>query len=57
MKFSDPLSCSRIARSMIPEQVFGLILQMNEARVRWKASYRHGELPFLRPRSALTGRK
>src|SRR5215469_7119407 len=57
MKFSDPLGRSRIARSVLPQQVFGLIPEMIEVGARWKASCRHGELPFLCPRSALTGRK
>ncbi len=57
MKFSDPLGHSGIAGSMSFQQVFGLILEVLEVGLRWKGCYRHGELPLLGPRSALTGRK
>jgi hypothetical protein len=57
MKFPNALRRSGIAGGMFLQQVFGLILEMVEVGIRWEAAYRHGELPFMRPRSALTGRK
>ena len=57
MKFPDSLRCTRVARGMFFQQVFGLVLEVIEVGVGWEASYRHGELPFKRPRSAFTGRK
>ena len=42
---------------MLLEQVLGLILEVVEVGIGWEASYRHDELPFVCPRSALTGRK
>jgi len=57
MKFPDALGRSCIAGGMFLQQVFGLILQMIEVGIGGEASYRHGELPFRVPRSALTGRK
>jgi len=33
---------------MLLEQVLGLILEMVEVGIRWEASYRHDELPFVR---------
>src|SRR6266550_6006653 len=57
MKFSEPLGHPWVAGSVIPQQVFRLIFQMIEVRIRWEASYGHDELPFVSPRSAFTGRK
>jgi len=57
MKFPDALGRSGIAGGVFFQQVFGLILEMIEVGIRWEAAYRHGELPFMRPRSALAGRK
>jgi hypothetical protein len=42
---------------MLLEQVPGLILEVIEVGIRREASYRHNELPFVCPRSALMGRK
>jgi hypothetical protein len=39
------------------QQVFRLILEVNEIGIRRQGSYRHDELPFVSPRSAFTGRK
>jgi hypothetical protein len=57
MKFPDALRGPGIAGGMFFQQVFGLILEMVEVGIRWEASYRHGELPFMAPRSAFAGRK
>src|SRR5258708_17142848 len=57
MRFPDALRRSRVARSMLLQQVFGLVLEMIEIGIRWEASYWHDELPFVCPRSALKGRK
>src|SRR5215472_9605694 len=57
MKFPDSLRGFGKAGVMISEQVLGLILQMIKVGIGWQASYRHNELPFLRPRSACMGRK
>jgi hypothetical protein len=35
------------------QQVLRLILEMIEVRIRWEAFYRHDELPFRCPRSAI----
>src|ERR1700730_7254377 len=57
VKFPDPLGSVGRVSGVVFQQVFRLILEMIEVRIRWEASYRHGELPFVRPRSALMGRK
>jgi hypothetical protein len=49
MKFSDPLRRLWIAGGMVFHQVFCLIFEMIEMRVRGEAFYRHDELPFVRP--------
>jgi len=41
MKFSDPLGHPWIAPGMISEQVFCLIFEVVEIRIRREASYRH----------------
>src|SRR5579864_1068365 len=57
VKFPDPLGYVGSVSGVFFPQVFRLILEMIEVRIRWEASYWHGELPFLCPRSALMGRK
>src|ERR1035438_5915752 len=57
MKFSQLLRKGWKAGSMILEQIFRLIFQMVEVGIRWEASYRHGGLPFVSPRSACDGQK
>ena len=57
MKLPDTLRCGWIAHGMIAEQVFGLVLEMIEIRVRRKGLYRHDELPFRCPGPHLEGRK
>ena len=37
---------------MLLQQVLRLMLEMIDIRIRGEASYRHGELPFVGPRSA-----
>jgi hypothetical protein len=57
MKFPDALRRSCVVGGMFLQQVFGLVFEVIEIRIRWEASDRHGELPFVCPRSALKGRK
>ena len=57
MKFPDPLGYSRTVGGTLFQQVFRLILEVIEVRIRWEASYRHDELPFVCPRSAIYGQK
>ncbi|PYV14274.1 MAG: hypothetical protein DMG21_18745 [Acidobacteria bacterium] len=52
MKFPEPLGHFGIPGGMRLQQVFRLVLEMIEIGIRWKASYRHDELPFVGPRSA-----
>ena len=57
VEFPQALGHAWSACSMLLEQVLGLILEMVEVGIRWEASYRHDELPFVRPKSAFMGRK
>jgi hypothetical protein len=49
MKFSDALGNLWIVGNAAFEQVFRLIPEMIEARIRWEVFYRHDELPFVCP--------
>jgi hypothetical protein len=57
VKFPDPLGYVGSVSGVLFQQVFRLILEMIEVRAQWEASYWHGELPFVCPRSAFMGRK
>jgi hypothetical protein len=57
MEFPEPLGRCLVAGIMILEQVFRLISEVIEVGIRWEASYRHDELPFVCPRSAIYGQK
>ena len=57
MKLPDALRYLRRARSMSSQQVLRLMFEVIEIGIGREWSYRHDELPFVRPRSALTGRK
>jgi hypothetical protein len=52
MKFPEPLRSRRIAGGVRFEQIFCLVSEVIETGVGGKASCRHNELPFVRPRSA-----
>jgi hypothetical protein len=57
MKFPDSLGRFGHAGRVVLQQVLGLVFEMIEVGIRWQASYRHSELPFVSPRSAFAGRK
>jgi hypothetical protein len=55
MKFSYPLRGSRVACRMFFEQVFRLVLEVNQAGVLGKRFDRHDELPFVCPGPHVVG--
>jgi hypothetical protein len=57
VEFPDALGYPRSAGGTLFQQVLGLMLEMIEVRIRWEASYRHDELPFVCPSSAVYGQK
>jgi hypothetical protein len=58
MELANLLGSVRKARSVLPHQVTGLVLEMVEVWIGGETSYRHNELPFVLPevRNAM-GRK
>ena len=52
VKLPDPLRHRRTTGRVALQQIFRLILEMFEIGTAREASYRHDELPFVRPRSA-----
>lgn len=57
MKFADALRYLRRVGGMSFQQVLGLMLEVIEIGIGRERSYRHDELPFVRPRSAYDGQK
>jgi hypothetical protein len=57
VKLTNQLSRGWIAGGFRLQQIFGLILEMVQTGIGRQRAYRHGELPFLSPRSACAGQK
>ncbi len=57
MEFPKPLRTAELSCGVLPEKIFRLVLEVVEIRICGKAFDRHGELPFVCPKSALNGLK